>query len=65
MTSIRKLIPKDWPVRPIRKGQTVKKQSTCGYCGLSWDDGKVIGMTPAPSSRCPFEPFHTYEKDWL
>lgn len=31
---------------------------TCGTCGLSWDDGICTGWTPAPSGRCPFEPFH-------
>lgn len=32
--------------------------ATCGTCGLTWDDGKVTSITPAPSARCPFEWFH-------
>ena len=32
--------------------------ATCGNCGLTWDDGTVTSMTPAPSARCPFESFH-------
>ena len=31
---------------------------TCNACGLSWDDGIITSMTPAPSARCPFEAFH-------
>lgn len=33
-------------------------KTTCGTCGLSWDDSIVTGMTPVPSGRCPFEHFH-------
>jgi len=62
MTRI-KDIPKDFPVRPLRRNQHAKDRATCGHCGLSWDDGKVTGMTPAPSARCPFESFHTYGKE--
>lgn len=47
-------IPEDWPVRPAR-GENV---TTCGTCGLSWDDSIVTEYTPAPSARCPFETFH-------
>jgi len=53
-------IPKDHPVQPLRKGQKAEDRATCGTCGLSWDDGKVTSMTPAPSARCPFEAFHRY-----
>ena len=49
-------IPDDWPVQPNPNGN-----ATCGSCGLTWDDDKPTGMTPAPSGRCPFEPFHTTE----
>ena len=55
-------IPRDHPVRPLRKGQKAKDRATCGHCGLSWDDGKVTSLTPAPSARCPFEMFHIYQK---
>jgi len=51
-------IPKDFPVRPLRKNQKAEDKATCGSCELSWDDGKVTSMTPAPSARCPFEYFH-------
>jgi hypothetical protein len=56
-------IPKDWPVQPVAPGTTGEDIATDGYCGLSWDDGKVTDMTPAPSARCPFEPFHVYPED--
>ena len=36
-------------------------KSTCGTCGLSWDDSIVTSYTPAPSARCPFEYFHEYD----
>jgi len=51
-------IPVRFPVRPLRAGQDAKARATCGECGLSWDDGIVTSMTPAPSARCPFESFH-------
>lgn len=51
-------IPKDFAVRPLRKGQKAKDRVTCGDCGLSWDDAIGTSMTPAPSARCPFEYFH-------
>lgn len=60
-------IPQDWPVRPIpsdvARGAGVRVVTDV-YCGLSWDDGIVTSMTPAPSGRCPFEPFHLYGKDY-
>ncbi len=55
-----KAVPSDRPVRPLRKGQKAKDRVTCGTCGLSWDDAEPRGLTPAPSARCPFEPFHRY-----
>lgn len=51
-------IPADWPVRPVRKPETAQDPVTCGTCGRTWDDAKATSMTPAPSARCPFEPFH-------
>lgn len=60
-------IPKDWPVQPVNRneiGHNAKLDvdiATDGYCGLSWDDGIITSMTPAPSARCPFEAFHRYD----
>jgi len=53
-------IPTNHEVQPIPLGST-PSATTCGHCGLTWDDDKVTGITPAPSGRCPFEWFHTYE----
>ncbi len=30
----------------------------CLGCGRAWDDSKSTGLTPVPSGRCPFEPWH-------
>lgn len=54
-------VPKNWAVQPLKPGEKAKSKATCGTCNRSWDDGKVTSMTPAPSSRCPFEPFHPEE----
>lgn len=51
-------IPKDHPVQPLKPGDKAMDRVTCGVCGLSWDDAIVTSWTPAPSGRCPFEPFH-------
>lgn len=51
-------IPADWPVQPLKPGEPAEVKATCGHCGLSWDDGKITSMTPAPLARCPFEQFH-------
>jgi hypothetical protein len=56
--SILQKIPSDSPVKPLASGDTAVARATCGTCGLSWDDGIATSMTPAPSARCPFEPFH-------
>ena len=56
-------IPKTWPVQPLKPGQKAKDKATCGYCGLSWDDGVSTSMTPTPSGRCPFEYFHIHKGD--
>jgi hypothetical protein len=56
-------IPKDFPVKPISDEAEAKDRSTCGACGLSWDDGVITHMTPAPAARCPFEAFHVYPDD--
>ena len=55
-----KPIPKSHSVQPLKAGENPKGKKTCGHCGLSWDDDKVTGITPAPSGRCPFEYFHKY-----
>lgn len=57
-TPSRGRIPADWPVQPLKTGQAAKDEACCGHCGLSWDDGVSTSMTPTPSGRCPFEPFH-------
>lgn len=54
-------IPKDYVVQPLKKGQVAIDKATCGYCGLSWDDGIITSITPTPSARCPFEYFHVYK----
>ena len=54
-------IPSNFEVQPLKPGEVAKDKATCGTCGLSWDDGKITGMTPAPSGRCPFEAFHEYD----
>lgn len=53
-------IPTDYEVQPLSADQvaTAIEPTTCGTCGLTWDDGIVTSMTPAPSARCPFEAFH-------
>jgi 5-methylcytosine-specific restriction endonuclease McrA len=53
-------IPSDYPVQPLEYGEEVERKTTCGHCGLSWDDGKVTSMTPTSGGRCPFEVFHIY-----
>ena len=56
-------IPADWPVQPLGPSAIAEAKSTCGVCGLSWDDSIVTSMTPAPSARCPFESFHDDGED--
>lgn len=51
-------IPADFPVRPLESHQHAECRTTCGTCGLSWDDAIPTAWTPAPSARCPFEYFH-------
>lgn len=51
-------VPSDHPVRPVNPDTYQGDCTTCGTCGLSWDDSIVTSMTPAPSARCPFELFH-------
>lgn len=54
-------IPKDFPVKPLRRGQKAKDKVTCGTCGRSWDDSIATSYTPTPSARCPFEVYHQSE----
>lgn len=56
-------IPADFPVQPLRDDENPPGRTTCGQCGLSWDDDKCTSMTPTPSGRCPFEYFHVYPKN--
>lgn len=53
----------DWPVQPLDDDADATYRMTCGTCGRSWDDAIITGITPAPSARCPFEPFHMAEED--
>ena len=55
-------IPPDHPVQPVWDEDDAEDPATCGYCELTWDDGKVTSMTPAPSGRCPFEHFHIHQE---
>ena len=59
-------IPADWEVQPLSAIDSVITgviRTTCGTCGLSWDDSISTSMTPVPSGRCPFEPFHPDEDE--
>lgn len=56
-------VPADFAVQPLKDGEEPKGKTTCGHCGLSWDDDKQTGWTPVPSGRCPFEYFHMYPED--
>ena len=56
-------VPKDHPVRPLKRNQPAEDRATCGTCGLSWDDAIPTSMTPAPAARCPFEEFHDYANE--
>lgn len=56
-------IPKDFAVQPLKPGQNPPGKTTCGTCGLSWDDDKPTSWTPAPSARCPFEYYHDAEPE--
>lgn len=55
-------VPEDWPVTPVDPDFADHVPhgalAICGTCGLGWDDTRITSMTPAPSARCPFEPFH-------
>lgn len=56
-------IPNDWPVQPLEVPFNGTHPTTCGTCGLTWDDGASTPMTPVPSGRCPFEWFHPEPHD--
>lgn len=58
-------IPTDFEVQPIGPNDPAEDRVTCGTCGLSWDDGKVTSMTPAPAARCPFEAFRVAEEETM
>lgn len=44
-------------------GNTKVQMSTCGNCGMSWNDALITGTTPAPSGRCPYEYIHAEIKE--
>ena len=54
-------VPPDYEVQPLGPDDAAERRTTCGACGLSWDDARVTSMTPTPSGRCPFEAFHNPE----
>lgn len=54
----RHAVPHDFEVQPVGCPGEAQDPATCGTCGLTWDDAVITSMTPAPSARCPFEPFH-------
>lgn len=56
------IVPKDFPVQPLKPGDQAKDKMTCNACGLSWDDALSTSWTPTPGGRCPFEYFHREEK---
>lgn len=56
------LVPASWPVQPLTPDDDgYDTAAVCNGCGRSWDDSAVTSMTPTPSGRCPFEPFHADE----
>ena len=55
-------IPADFEVQPLKPGENPTGKTTCGYCGLSWDDNIPTSWTPVPSGRCPFEYFHIHHE---
>ena len=56
-------VPPSWPVQPLHPDADGPNVAACGACGRKWDDAAVTSITPAPSARCPFEPFHDDEDD--
>ncbi len=55
------IVPKDFVVQPLSDTERPKGRTTCGVCGLSWDDDQPTTWTPTPGGRCPFEYFHGNE----
>jgi len=39
-------------------GKIKEDITTCGNCGMSWNDALITERTPAPSARCPYEYIH-------
>lgn len=54
-------IPADFEVQPLKADENPPGKTTCGHCGLSWDDDKSTSLTPTPAARCPFEYFHIHD----
>ena len=53
-------IAQSFPVKVLKPGENPKGKTTCGHCGLSWDDDIGTTWTPVPSGRCPFEYEHRH-----
>lgn len=51
-------IPKGFPVKPLRLGDSATDPMTCDTCYRSWDDAVSTSYTPVPAGRCPFEYYH-------
>ncbi len=45
-------------VRILHDDDQPPGRTTCGTCGLSWDNNISTATTPVPSGRCPFEYEH-------
>jgi hypothetical protein len=56
-------VPADFEVQPLGADENPPGKTTCGNCGLSWDDDIPTTWTPVPSGRCPFEYYHIHEED--
>jgi hypothetical protein len=51
-------VPYDYPVTELDDDDNPPGRTTCYTCGRSWDDRISTALTPVPSGRCPFEPYH-------
>lgn len=53
-------VPYGYQVTPLRASDVeyAREPMKCGTCLRTWDDAVVTAVTPVPSGRCPFEPFH-------
>ena len=44
-------------------GNVKQDPTTCGNCGMTWNDALITGRTPAPAARCPYEDIHPEIKE--